>query len=390
MKVLFVSALLPYPPRSGGQIRMYNLLKRLAKKHEITLVSFIRDEKERQYAPELKFCKDVVMVMRGRGMQMKYVLKTLTSSYPLLLATYDNGEMRQAIAGMMEKESFDLVHLEPFYVWPSLPKTDVPLVVSEHNIEYNVYGDYARHFWIPFLRPFLFLDVVKLRIWEEKVWKRASKITAVSGEDASTISLINDNVDVVPNGVDIRQFPFEEKRPKRQDPVVLFVGDFRWFPNTDAVKRLIRDVWPSLRERFPHAQLRIVGRNVSWRLRAAIRAAGGDLRSDVADIPREYRDADVLVAPHAIGGGTKFKMLEAMASGLPIVTTSEGMKGLDATAGTHYLKAVQKDDYVAQVVKIWENTILREKIIRAARALVEEKYNWDTIADELDRVWKKQ
>ena len=388
MKVLFVSAVLPYPPKSGGQIRMYQLLKRMAKKHEITLVSFIRDDKERAYEKDLGFCKKVIMVMRGRGLRLSYLFRALTGKYPLLLATYDNETMKKTLTDLLTRETFELVHLEPFYDWPAIPKTHVPVVVSEHNVEYEVYEYHARRFWMPALRPFLFLDAVKLRLWEHKVWANVAARTAVSPEDAAAMKTAGE-VTVVPNGVDLKAFSYAPRAKKAKGPAVLFVGDFRWFPNKDAAERLVSDIWPVIKKRFPGASFRIVGRHIPGGIAAAVRRAGGTVQSDVPDIAEEYRSADALIAPHAIGGGTKFKMLEAMASGLPVITTKEGMAGLAAVSGTHYLQAAAPRDYVAQLEKIWDNRKIRDTITAAARNLVETHYGWDAIARELDAVWKK-
>lgn len=390
MNILFVSAVLPYPLTSGGQTRMYNLLKHLAKKHTITLVSFIREESERAYRPELGFCRDVVMVMRGAGWQMKYLARAAISTYPMLLATYDNAKMRSVLANLLAQKQFDLVHLEPFYVFPSVPKTNLPIVVSEHNIESEVYAGYVRRFSLVPLRPFLFLDVLKLRLWERRVWRRARAVTAVSQEDAKVIEAqAGKAVSVVANGVDTKAFPFNTNKGKGKGPRLLFVGDFRWFPNRDAADRLIRDIWPRVRAQYKDASLRVVGRHLSSSFAARMKRAGAQAQADVPNIVREYADADVLVAPHAISGGTKFKMLEAMASGVAIVTTLEGMAGLAAQAGVHYLLAKTPAEAVAQIAKIWENREVWKKLTRQGRELVESRYSWDAIAESLDLVWKQ-
>lgn len=389
MNILFVSAVLPYPLTSGGQVRMYNLLKRLSQKHAITLVSFIREEKERLYKKDLDFCEDVVMVMRGKAWQPKYVAKALIGSYPFLLATYDNALMRRTLKDRMAREKFDLLHLEPFYVWPSVPETSLPIVVSEHNVEYAVYKTFVRE-RAALLGPFLSLDVAKIKRWEEAVWRKASAVTAVSPQDASLITRASGKpVSVVPNGVDLSQFSFSSERPKRMGPLLLFTGDFRWFPNKDALRRLLTDIWPKVTIRFPQSTLRIVGRHIAASTADQIRNAGAQLQEDVADIGEEYRNADVLAAPHAIAGGTKFKMLEAMASGLPIVTTKEGMAGLAALAQTHYLEASSTVEFVAQVARIWENIQVRNNLTRNARQLVEQHYSWENIATTLEAVWRR-
>lgn len=388
MHILVVSAVLPYPLHSGGQIRMYNLLKKLSKYHTITLVSFIRNESERKYARDLSFCKNIHMVMRGRAWQPKYYLSALFGPYPFLLATYDNQKMRELLTGLMSREQFDLVHTEPFYVLPSVPAHTLPVVVSEHNIEYAVYEGYVRRFPIPFLRPLLALDVFKLKKWERIAWKRATLLTAVSGEDAKVMeAYLKHPVHLVPNGVDPASFPFRSP-PKRKSFTLLFVGNFRWLPNREAADTLVSQIWPAVRTKIPEATLRIVGRDIPDSLKKSVADAGGTVRDAVEDIAAEYTNADVLVAPHAIGGGTKFKMLEAMSTGLPVVTTLQGMAGLATVAGRHFVRADTVTEYVDALLAIRKNTKATEEIARNGRKLVEEKYNWFVIADALQSAWE--
>jgi len=388
MNILFVSAVLPYPLHSGGQVRMYNLLKRLGKRHSITLVSFIRSEEERMYANELGFCSQVKMVMRGRAWQPKYYIGAAFGTYPFLLKTYDNREMRTVLDDLLVHTTYDVMHIEPFYVIPSIPTHAVPLVISEHNIEYDVYDGYVRRFPVPFLRPLLALDVHKLRVWENNAWKRATSVTAVSYEDASVVeAYIHRPVHVISNGVDLSAFPFREP-VKRKNPTIVFVGNFRWHPNRDAARELIEHIWPGIQKSIPHARLSIVGRNMPTLLKKQAYRVGAEAHDTIEDIAKVYRDADILVAPHAISGGTKFKMLEAMASGLPIVTSQEGMHGLSVTPGVQYLLAKTPSEYVAHVQTLCSTISSAHVVASHARKLVEEQYGWATIADELETVWK--
>lgn len=382
MNILFVSALLPYPLHSGGQVRIYNLIKQLSKRHEITLVSFIRDENERTLAKNLSFCKDVHMILRGRAWQPKYLLGAL-GKYPFLLSTYHNGAMRSKLEELLKNIPFDLVHLEPFYVWPSLPQTKLPIVVSEHNIEYEVYEQYAKKF------PFLFtIDNAKLRRWEQMVWKKASRITAVSQHDKAIIQpFASKNVTVVLNGVDISQFSFQKHTVNNYR--VLFVGNFRWVANHDAAYTLVRDIFPNLRKRFPQASIRIVGIDIPVGLKTEVFKIGGEIQEHVSDISHEYREADVLIAPHAVSGGSKYKVLEAFASGLPVVTTRQGASGLGAVPDTHYKEASTPEGFVEKTAFIWEHKEEAFQLPHNARNLVEERYTWDNISNILEGVWNE-
>src|SRR3989338_7594969 len=131
MNILFVSAVFPYPLHSGGQVRIFNLLKILSKTHDITLCAFTRSDVEKKYISALSFCKKVITVNRGHVWQLHYLIQTACSTYPLLYASYQNKEMRTRIAQELSEHSYDIVHLEPSYVWPAVPSIHVPTVVSE-------------------------------------------------------------------------------------------------------------------------------------------------------------------------------------------------------------------------------------------------------------------
>ena len=389
MNILFVSAVLPYPLHSGGQIRMYNLLKRLSKHHTITLASFIREEKEREFIKHLDFCESVHMVMRGRAWQPRYILRALMGTYPFLLATYHNEQMHEDITRLISEKRFDVVHIEPFYVLPSLPDILPPLVVSEHNIEYDVYGAYAKRFSWALLRPFLHWDVSKMKHWERVCWRKAKAVTAVSEGDAAVIEpYLKHRITIVPNGVDSGSFPFRVP-PTLKNFRVLFVGNFRWYPNQDAAYTLVAHIWPRLLERVKNASLRIVGKDIPVKLRRMAESAGGQVDENVDDIASVYGQADVLVAPHAISGGTKFKMLEAMASGLPIVTTKEGASGLAMKPDIHFLAAGTPEEFVTAIIKIWDSETTRLTLASNGRKLIESRYNWESIAKTLEGVWKE-
>jgi glycosyltransferase involved in cell wall biosynthesis len=375
MKILFVSAVLPYPLHSGGQIRIYNLLKRLAATHEIHLFSFIRSETEKKYLPELRFCKSVTTVHRGRVWQPKYLFKTLTSSYPLLWMSYHSSEMLGLLADRISTSYYDLVHIEPGYVWPSLPETRVPVVVCEHNIEHTVYEAYAKQFPIGILRPFLMRDVVKMKSWQHHVWKRADHIITVSESDKTFIQ--QSNVSVVPNGVDTKAFAFRPKKIMSKNLTFLYVGNFRWMENRDAAQHLIRDFWPAIQNKYPNSTLRIVGKNAP---------AGPYFVGSVEKIQDELYAADIMLAPIRIGGGTKYKILEAMAVGLPVITTPRGVAGMFGENRKHFLLAQRADEVLASIAYLRDNA-KRMGLVTNARALIEKEYSWDLIAQKLDRIW---
>lgn len=366
---------------------MYNLLKRLSKKHEITLVSFVRDNKESLYKKDLSFCHAVYLINRGRAWQVGYIARAVFTRMPFLLATYTNGKMHTLLSKLLIKNTYDLIHLEPFYVWPSIPNTDIPIVVSEHNVEYEVYNEYVRRMTFPFIKPLLGLDVEKLKRWERYVWRKVTTLTAVSAHDRFVMEeYLSFPVAFVPNGVDTSWFTYKRKK-NAQDKNFLFVGNFRWLPNREAAEWLLTDIWPKIAIQFPSSMLTIVGQNMpeSMKKRSTDRVL---CLSDVSDIRQEYAKAFALVAPMTIAGGSKFKVLEAMACGTPVISTTEGIEGISGEDGKEILVAKNAQAFVDQLIRLNADSSLYEKLTKNARALVEHAYNWDTIAISLEKVWK--
>lgn len=389
MNILFVSALMPYPLYSGGQVRVYNLIRRLAKKHDITLATFLRSLDEKRWEKDLSFCKKIITFYRGHAWQPGYVLRAIAGTKPLLLASYDHEDLREEIATELATGEYDLVHIEPWYVWPSIPITTTPVVAVTHNIEYGIYAQYARTFPFAPVRPFYYWDVVKLRFWEEHVWKRASKVIAVSPDDARVIQESigsRSSVAVVPNGVDVTSFHFVVKKIGRR-PVLLFVGSFAWMQNRDAIVWLVKEIWQRIRSRHPNANLRVVGRNMPDAIRSRVTGGGITILEHVEDIQKEFQAADILLAPIRIGGGTSFKILEAMASGLPVVTTTLGATGLNVTHGQELMIGDTPDQLVDAADTLLSSPQKRQEIAKRARIIIEKHYTWDRIASSLDALW---
>ena len=392
MNILFISAILPYPLYSGGQVRIYNLLKQLSKEHTITLFSFIRSNEEKKYVKELSFLKETRVFLRGKVWQVPYVLRALTSPLPLLMASYENRQMKQALVEEMKNNQYNLIHIEPFYVFPVLPSDcTLPLVVAEHNIEYEVYRSYVDQFRIPCMRPLLGVDVNKIRFQEEHVWQKAAKIIAVSDHDMSVIQKTSkkDIVSFVPNGVDTKEFRVSKKSFTDHTKRILFVGNFLWMPNVKAMETLIDDIWPVVKKVMPDATLTVVGKHLPSHLEKKVKIMGATYDPFVDDIREIYAASDVLLAPMTIAGGTKFKILEAMASGCIVITTKEGIEGIDANPDIHYYRVETPVDVVTALQHVYGNPKKSQQMAQTARKFIETQYDWNAIAKKQSLVWKE-
>src|SRR3989344_6188076 len=258
MKILMLTPYLPYPPSSGGQIRSYNLIKELSKKHEITLCSLIKFDKEKEYIKKLvPFCKKVYVFKRPeKAWTLSNILRTGFSSWPFLVIRNFSAPEKRALKKIIAEDDFDIIHAETFYVSPHIPKTKIPVVLVDQTIEYQVYKHYVDNYRLPFLKPLLFIDVTKLKYWETFYWKKAKKAVAVSENDAKVMKYLvpNLSVTVIPNGV---SEDFIEDVKPHYNQTILFQGNYAWLQNAEAARVLAKDVFPKIKKELPNAKLLI-------------------------------------------------------------------------------------------------------------------------------------
>lgn len=392
MKILLVSSFLPYPLTSGGHIRLFNLIKELSSRHQITLICEKRNFQRDPDIQEIKkFCETVITVRRKKQWSISNILKSGFSQYPFLLVGHTNLAMKQAIKDVLREKTFDLIHVETFYVMQNLPKTYLPIVLVEHNIEYLVYKRFVDHASV-WLRPLLYFDVLKMKRIEEYFWTKSTQLVAVSEEEKN---IMQHKAVVVPNGVDIKKFaycPFVQKE-QRKEKRVLFIGNFKWIQNVKAVEWILQAIWPTINLKLKAENLQ---NNLKlWIVGGAIPEALKKLGSkDVifdeqapAETEKIYHKAFALLAPIQIGGGTSYKILEAMATGLPVVTTALGAKGIGAMQNRHLLIKETSDELANGVIQLLQDSRLYQVLSGNARKLIEQRYQWSEISKRLEQIY---
>lgn len=393
MKILLLTPYLPYPPSSGGQVRSYNLIKQLYKKHDITLFCYIRDDKERKFIPILsKYCKKIKVFRRRQAWAPLNVLLAGISLYPFLVAIYLSKTFRANVDEELKRENYDLIHAETFYVMTNIPKTNLPTILVEQTIEYLVYQHFVKNMFLP-LKFFLGIDVAKLKFWERSFWKRASKVVAVSDSDKREMLTLEPglDVDLVPNGVDLDFFVPKENW-KSRNPRILFVSNFKWLQNVEAAQVLVNDIFPKVKEKLPSVRLWIVGQYTPESIK---RLASSDVvidslkEDDVVSIKEAYNRASVFVSPLKGPGGTRLKNLAAMASKLPIVTTSIGAQGIGVSDGIHVLVRDDVFGLASGTIELLENPDKARRLADNARKLVEQEYSWEKMGQLLDKVYRE-
>jgi len=377
---------------SGGQIRTYNLLKHLSKNHDITLFALIKDEAEREHLSELqKYCKKIILFKRTKNpFVLRNILLAGISSYPFVVTRNLPLGMKRAVQEELSKVKFDLIHAETFYMMPNIPETKVPIILAEQTIEYLGYQDYMKKA-NPILRPILKIDIAKIKYWEKYFWKKADKLITMSQEDKNFIerSLGKPlNISVVANGVDLDFFS-KVKKNLPSDPTVLFVGTFKWLPNIEAVEEIVKKIWPLILKDLPNAKLKIVGFSPTPKIKAYALESSIEVMGAIEDIRDAFATAHVLLAPIRSGKGTRYKVLEAMITGTPVVATTLASEGLDLVDGKNVLIADSSSGLAKATVRLLRDKDLQKKLGKAGEDIVRDGYSWDTIAKELDSVYKE-
>lgn len=385
---------LPYPDSSGGQIRTQNLLKHLRKRHDITLFSLIKYKKEEQYVPilEKRFCKKVRVFYRSeKPWMIQNILRTGFSLSPFLVVRNFSSEAKKAVEEELRSGNYDLIHAETFYAMPHIPKTNLPVVLVDQTIEYKVYDHYVRRTAPFFIRSLLSIDVAKLKYWERYYWREATKVIAVSEKDKEEMLAVEPSldVDIVPNGVNLDLFK-RKTSWRSKTPIVMFMGNFNWLQNTEAAMLLIDKIFPIIKEEIHSAKLHIVGQHQPESL---LKKASKDIilsnlaEDDIDSIVLANYGASISASPLRGPGGTRLKILAAMASKLPIVSSSVGVTGLGVKSGQEVIIEDNPKAMAKVIISLLKNPDHAQKLAENAYNFVIGNYDYAVIAEKLSQIY---
>ena len=386
---------LPFPDSSGGQIRSYNLIKGLSKKHKITLFSLIKDDSERKFIPELeKYCVKVKVFKRSKSpWTLRNILLTGFGPYPFLVIRNLSPHETKAVQEEIAQVDYDLIHAETFYVMPHIPETKTPILLVEQTIEYLVYKHYVEGIKNPILRSLLSIDVAKLKYWETKFWKKADGVVAVSESDRKEMLKLVPNlkVNLVPNGVNLDFFK-EKDSWHSPEFKILFIANFKWLQNVEAAELLLKEVFPRVHAKSPKVKVWVVGQHIPEEIlkyKSENIIIDNLSEDDQEGIRNAYYESSVFVSPLRGPGGTRLKHLAAMAAKLPLVTTSVGAEGLGAADGREVIIRDTSKEIADATLRILGNEKLAKKIAENARKLVEQKFSWYKMGEYLDKIYEK-
>lgn len=393
MRVLVVSTQFPYPPRSGFEMRVYHLVRQLARRHKVTLLSYATPSERvdaEALAREVEVEVEVELVQRAPGSRCgkrAAQAASLVSSLPFACRAVQSEELRTAVAELCARERFDVIQIESSLLCAIALPPDIKVVLDEHNVEYEVFWRMRQSERSALRRAWGRIEHARFRAFEQRAWTAVDGCLVTSERDAETINRQAPGLDlaVVPNSVDLDYFQPAAEEP---DPyTVVFNGILDYRPNLDAALHLVDDVWPLVTRRHAEARLTIVGRASDAEIKAVGRP-GVTVTGEVADIRPYLERAAVVAVPIRIGGGTRLKVVEGLAMAKPMVSTAVGCEGIQVGAGEHLLIADGAADFASAICRLFEDPTLASTLGQAGRRLIEREYSWDVAGDRAQALYE--
>ena len=387
LKILFLTYDLPYPLNSGGKIRAYYFLKSLAKNNKITLFSYYRSEEQKEHLSALgEYCEKIQLFKRNKVWAISNFIRTFSSKIPFTAAIYYSEEMKESLLKETSMNNYDLVFFESFYpavFMPLLKNKELKVVMGNENIEYKVYERLANQKKKP-ISELMKIEISKMRRFEENLWRQADLNLVVTAQDGKVVNKITGKKPVIiPNGVD---FPLYGKiSPDRKSHRIIFIGNLLYQANSDAIKYFLLKSFPLVRKEDKSVKLVIIsGYHPTW-IDRFVKKGGVELIQDKVTPAREFlKTGAVFIAPMRVGGGTNIKILEAMAAGLPVVTTQVGNEGINAKVNKEVIITDDPENFSRGLLDLLQNENKNEIIGQAGKNFVGKNYDWENIGKALD------
>jgi glycosyltransferase involved in cell wall biosynthesis len=397
MRVLWLSHVVPYPPKAGVLLRAHYLLKSLASQHQVELVAFVQRPLLNTFYPDittalndcrkelLRFCHSVTFLpitkADRRFGKLRTALEGLLYPYGYLASWLNSSSARSEIRHIVRGPKFDLAHFDHISLASyRFLLADTPVTLGHHNAESHMLKRRAELESNPLKKVYFWQEAVRLARYETKIanWFRLHVTCSDLDSERLRVTMPSARMRVIPNGVDTAFFA-----PRGTPEVpnsLIFVGTLSWYPNFEAVAYLLREVWPRLRERIPTATFAVVGSGAPATLRELVAVSPGvTLHGYVPDVRPLIDSAALYVCPIRDGGGTKLKILDALAMAKCILAHPVACEGIDVTPGKDVILSETPDDFIRQIEEILTDTRRRLAIGRSGRELAESKYSFATI-----------
>jgi sugar transferase (PEP-CTERM/EpsH1 system associated) len=394
VRVLFLSQIVPYPPHGGVLQRGYNLIRELGRQASVHLLAFVHpDELQTPEAVDESrralqaFCERVdyfpLWPKTSPAHRALALATSACSSSPFSVIAHRSAAFAGAVAESLQRMPADIIHVDTVALAQFVPwERRIPSVLTHHNIESMLMERRANVEKGVLARRFLAREAAKLKAYESASARFDVNIVMSRPDEAALLAQVPGAATaVVPNGVDVEYF---RPDPSQETPALIYTGGMNMFANKDAVLYFLEEIWPLVCAQVPNVEFYAVGQDPPRELQAfAERDPRVTVTGKVKDIRPYVWKSSVYVVPLRVGGGTRLKVLDAMATGKAMVSTSIGCEGIDVRHGEHLLKADAPQAFADATVALLQDRARRRALGEAARSLVERKYAWPVIGTQL-------
>jgi glycosyltransferase involved in cell wall biosynthesis len=401
MNILFVSPRQCWPAVSGAKLREYHLARALGSRARLHYVFFSSPNGNPPSKADLPFCAEITPIAPARSYTPAKVVRGLLGRWPISVLNYTSPEMTAALTSIARASKFDVVHLDSIHLaaYEPLLRSLLPkasILYDWHNIESDIMRQYAARAGSPARRIYSALTTGKLAALENRILHSASGHLVCSPRERDNLMKIapRARIEVIENGVDTTRFQASPPAHLQRNRVV-YVGLMSYHANIEAATWFTRQVWPSIHRKFPTWTLTLVGADPARPVLDLAREPGVEVTGTVPDVAPYYDQAIAAVVPLRTGGGTRLKILEAMAAWVPVVSTPIGAEGLEISDGANILLAPGdgpglEEKWTASLESVAAESPFRSALVSAGRALVLDRYDWEAIESrvfDLYRQW---
>ena len=387
MNVLFVCHRFPFPPKRGGKIRPFNMIRHLARDHRVTVASLVRSEaEEREGAGLAAHCAGFEVGRVSDPIQTLRMVARLPTSVPSSLGYFYSSPLARRIRELLARQRFDLIVVHCSSVAQYVEHVEgIPKILDFGDMDSQKWLEYANYKPFPLSLGYA-LEGRKLEREERRLASRFDMCTATTRAEWETLEGLRAAASTgwFPNGVD-SEFFAPADTPYKPDSLA-FVGRMDYFPNQECMFDFCANVLPRIRERRPNATLSIIGADPSAAVLRLGRLPGVTVTGSVPDVRPHVRAAEVMVAPLNIARGTQNKILEGMAMGIPVISSRVAAGGVDAEPGSHLLVASNADEYVEQVMRVLGQPGERDRLARAGRERMLTHHAWPASMQRFDAI----
>jgi glycosyltransferase involved in cell wall biosynthesis len=424
MHILFLTQIIPYPPDAGPKVKTWHVLRYLASRgHRVTLASFVRQEEEEHVSALKEVCQEVytVPISRSRLVDAGYWVRSHFTGRPFLIERDDLQKMRNVVENVLTTQNIDVIHADQLTmtqyglrkdshgVFRGMNNTrglekhnqvDKPfLIFDAHNAVWTILERMSDH--VPwYIRPLATIEARKVKKYEGEIVTEFDHTFAVTEIDRKSLLSASDTVSrgklsrekvvsIVPIAVDTSKI----KPVQLIDTSfsILTLGSLHYPPNADGIRWFFQEVFPIIKEKIPEAQLTIIGKNPphDFIRFAEKNSEFVNVTGYVPDLEPYLKKAAVVAIPVRAGGGMRVRILEALAYGEAVVTTTIGLEGIDAKSGKEVLVADSPQAFAGAVIRLLEDFGLRKDLAQNGRRLVEKNYDWRVVYKNIDHVYQE-